>query len=260
MRVRWVQRCLTSYSRVLPDFVIIGAQRAGTTSLYSHLTKHPAIIPSLVKEIHYFDVNPHRPRWWYRAHFPRRSQIEEGYDERRITGEATPRYLYHPGADERLHALLPGAKLIVLLRNPADRALSHYFFLKGKDAPLSGLREAVEREAEAISTKNAIAAETGESFLRRGLYLEQLERWYKLFPRKQIQVLPSERFLAEPRETLAQVQRFLGLREVLEDDYRRLHATSYPELDESLRTWLSDFYRPHNDRLFELLGERFDWI
>jgi hypothetical protein len=244
---------------VLPDFIIIGAQRAGTTSLYSHLSKHPAIIPSLCKEIHYFDVNPHRPQWWYRAHFPRRSQMRGESGELRITGEATPRYLYHPGADERLHALLPKAKLIVLLRNPADRALSHYFFLKGKDAPLSALHEAVEREAETLSSNTASSAEKGESYLRRGLYAEQLERWLRLFPREQMLVLQSERFLAEPRETLAQVQSFLGLRQALEDDYRRLHATAYPALDESLRSWLAEFYRPYNERLFELLGQQYDW-
>lgn len=258
MRVRWVERCLSSYVRVLPDFVIIGAQRAGTTSLYSHLTKNPSVIRAQCKEIHYFDVNPHRPRWWYRAHFPRRSQIEDGFDERRITGEATPRYLYHPGADERLHALLPNAKLIVLLRNPAERALSHYFFLYGKDAPLHELREAVEREAEAL-VRGVAATDRGESYLRRGIYVEQLERWLRLFPRSQMLVLQSERFSAETRETMESVFRFLEIRVDLAVNYRRMHATSYPALDDSLRTWMSDFFRPHNERLFELLGERYDW-
>lgn len=258
MRVRWVERCLSSASRALPDFVIIGAQRAGTTSLYSHLTKHPDIIPAQCKEIHYFDVNPHRPQWWYRAHFPKRSQLNSESGERRITGEATPRYLYHPGADERLHALLPDARLIVLLRNPTERALSHYFFLYGKEAPLSALREAVEREAEAFG-EGAERSERGESYLRRGVYADQLERWWRLFPREQFLVIQSERFLSAPRETLARVQAFLGLREMLEDDYRRLHATAYPDLDESLRTTLSEFFRPHNERLFELLEDRFDW-
>jgi hypothetical protein len=253
-RLQWANRCLTASLRALPDFVIIGAQRAGTTSLYSHLSDHPDVVPAYCKEVHYFDVNSYRSANWYRAHFPLRSELDGG----RMTGEATPRYLVQPGADERLQALLPSSKLIVLLRNPADRALSHYFFLYGKDAPVEEFRQAVEREAQALGSGGPLD-DGAKSYLGRGVYVEQLERWFSLFPREQILVLQSERFLAEPRETLARVQQFLGLREALEDDYRRLHATSYPELDESLRTWLAEFFRPHNERLFQLLAERFDW-
>src|SRR5690606_2828029 len=101
---RWAARCLTSRRRALPDFVIIGAQRAGTTSLYSHLSEHSAILPAFRKEVHYFDVLADRSENWYRAHFPLRSELEAS-GQRRLTGEATPRYLYHPGADRRLHAL-----------------------------------------------------------------------------------------------------------------------------------------------------------
>lgn len=252
-RLTWAKRCLTASRRALPDFVIIGAQRAGTTSLYSHLCEHPDVVPAYCKEVHYFDVNSDRGEGWYRAHFPLRSELEGG----RITGEATPRYLVHPGADERLRALCPSAKLIVLLRNPAERALSHYFFLYGKDAPLSEFRESVEREVDVIAS--GAPDDGAKAYLRRGLYVEQLERWLRLFPREQLLVLQSERFLAERRETVARVQQFLALREVLEEEYRRLHATSYPELDPSLRSWLSEFFQPHNERLYQLLSERYDW-
>ncbi len=233
--------------------MIIGAQRAGTTSLYSHLCEHPDVVPAFCKEVHYFDVNSDRDEGWYRAHFPLRFELEGG----RITGEATPRYLVHPGADERLRSLCPSAKLIVLLRNPAERALSHYYFLYGKDAPLMEFRDAVEREAETISSGET--RDETKAYLRRGIYVDQLMRWLRLFPREQLLVLQSERFLEKRRETVARVQQFLGLREVLETEYRRLHTTAYPEIDPTLRCWLSDFFRPHNERLYEHLGETYDW-
>lgn len=118
--IRWRYRRATSSLRALPDFVVIGAQRSGTTSLFDYFLNHPQVRPALKKELHFYDLHHERGVGWYRASFPRRRQLSNG----RITGEATPNYLVHPLAPERLHAVTPNAKLIALLRNPTDRAHS----------------------------------------------------------------------------------------------------------------------------------------
>ncbi|MEJ2557594.1 MAG: sulfotransferase domain-containing protein, partial [Anaerolineae bacterium] len=122
-------RLITRFMRVLPDFLIIGAQKCGTDSLFRYLGGHPCIKLASSKEAHYFDLKFDKGINWYRSHFP---LIPYKYSVKRlrkqdlITGEATPYYLFHPHAPGRAAAIVPHVKLIVLLRNPADRAYSHY--------------------------------------------------------------------------------------------------------------------------------------
>ena len=108
----------TSRHRPLPDFLILGAQKAGTTALYQSLCRHPRVSAAFTKEVHYFDLQPDRSDRWYRGHFPRRPQ-RTGSSKRFLTGEATPYYLFHPSVPERVAEKVPHAKLIVLLRDPS---------------------------------------------------------------------------------------------------------------------------------------------
>jgi hypothetical protein len=123
-----LKRLITSPLRLKPNFIIIGAQRCGTTSLYNYLTRHPSILPARVKEVHYFDYKSYRGLLWYKANFPMLTHKLKRYIKQKtiITGEASPFYLYHPHAFKRIAQVLPNIKLIVILRNPVDRALSHY--------------------------------------------------------------------------------------------------------------------------------------
>ena len=109
--------------------ILLGAQRAGTTSIHSHLGKHPGVYLSKTKEIHYFDNYQEQGLGWYRSHFPTRGWVEGrsrelGYEK--VIGEGTPYYLFHPEVPSRIHEAIPSARLVVLLRNPVDRALSHF--------------------------------------------------------------------------------------------------------------------------------------
>ena len=125
-----VYRAVTSPIRLLPDFLIIGTQRGGTTSLYHYLQAHPCIRPASTKEVHFFDTKFHKGLAWYRGHFPTRieqSSVNRLHGHSLMTGEATALYLFHPHAPKRVAKALPFVKLIVLLRNPVDRALSHYY-------------------------------------------------------------------------------------------------------------------------------------
>ena len=144
-------RLITSPLRRLPDFVIIGAMKSGTTSLYSFIVKHPAVAPAAKKELHYFSVQYARGELWYRSNFPTnlsRCIFYKKTSQRLHSGEASPLYLFYPLVPGRMKKTLPDVKLIVILRNPVDRAYSHYYHsLRSNIEPMS-FEKAVELEGE----------------------------------------------------------------------------------------------------------------
>lgn len=255
-------RRLTSRARVLPDYLVIGAQKAGTTSLYYYLVDHPHVAAALEEEVHFFDLNYGRGLGWYRAHFPL------GLGEGRIVGESTPYYLFHPHVPQRVRQVVPDAKLIVLLRNPVDRAYSHYqhSVRQGRE-PLS-FEESIEVEEERIApeTRRLLADEgynsfvhQHQSYLARGLYLDQLKAWRALFPEEQMLVLSAEEFRADTSAVFGEILRFLELPPCDLKEYRRYNAWSYPKMEASTRRYLVDYFRPHNEKLYEYLSRSFDW-
>jgi len=252
--------------RVLPDFLILGAQKAGTTSLHAYLSEHPQVAPGLVKEIHFFDYNFQRGVGWYRAHFPTIAERWQG--KFRVTGEGSPYYLFHPRAPARAAQVVPHAKLLVLLRNPVDRAYSHYYHQVRLGLEAVTFDAALEQEParlvgefEQLLTDDEYYSFNYQnySYLARGMYADQLERWLRYFPRKQFLILQSERFYADPARALRQVTEFLGLPEWSPAGFEIKNDGSYPPLDPARRAELVEFFAPHNARLFELLNETFDW-
>jgi hypothetical protein len=255
----------------LPDFLVLGAQKAGTTSLYAYLRAHPAVLGPSWKEVSYFDRHYWRGEKWYRGHFPtaprarlvkRRTGLEPS------VGEASPGYLLHPSAPERVAALLPDVRMIALVRDPVERAYSHYQHevALGRE-PLSfeqALRQEDERMSGEIERMLADPAYFSHAwwnftYLARGRYAEQLERWLSVFPRKQLLVVPSDELLERPAETYARVIDFLGQRSHTLRRYPRLYARSYPEMSSTTRDFLADYYTEPNRRLYELLGRDLDW-
>lgn len=207
----------TAKLRVLPDYLIIGAQKAGTSALQRYLETTPGVQAPLVKEVHYFDNHYGAGADWYRAHFPTRRAVVSG----QITGEASPYYLLHPWAPARVAALLPDVRLIVLLREPARRAYSHFQHSRalGRE-PLTSFDEALDREAARTAGGWAELSRTGRrqpavewySYMRRGRYAAQLARWYKQFPPERLLVIFSEELFADPQPQLERVHAHLGLR------------------------------------------------
>lgn len=257
----WTYGRATSFARPLPDFLIVGAQKAGTTALYAYLRWHPAITGPSWKEVSYFDRHYRRGASWYRGHFP----IRAGG---RLVGEASPGYLFHPLAPERVRATVPEAKLIALLRDPVDRALSHYHHevALGRE-PLS-FEEAIE--AEPVRTRGEeqqLAREPGYfshpwwdyTYLARGRYAEQLERWLAVFPREQLLVVPSEELAADPGQIYARVLEFLGAPRHELASYPRVYEQEYAELRAETRRSLAEYFAEPNRRLYELLGRDFGW-
>ena len=146
-------RRMSSGVRPLPDFLVIGAARSGTTSLYRYLERHPAIAAASMKEIHYFSIDHWRGVEWYRAHFPTamtRKIVTWRGDARCQTGEATPYYLFHPLAPERIADALPDIRLVILLRNPIDRAFSHYLHEVALGIEELPFERAIDEEPRAI--------------------------------------------------------------------------------------------------------------
>jgi Sulfotransferase domain len=269
-RAKWRYRVATSAQRVFPRLIIIGAQRAGTSSLFSYLIGNPAIVRPQSKEIHYFDVNYHRGVSWYRAHFPRRDHLERLTDRlgtESISLEASPYYLLHPLAPCRVRGLLPDVKLVVMLRDPVDRAISHYHHSSERCEHLT-FEQAIEREPERITSdiERILTVPLSHgldhryfSYLARGRYAEQLERWFSVFRRDQFLILDSGDFFVNPSRALRRTCAFIELPAHSLPSYEPLGAGNYPPLDPAIRERLQRYFAPHNERLWELIGEEFDW-
>jgi len=267
-----LQRSLTAGLRTLPDYLVLGAQKAGTTSLHRYLEQHPGVAPSAVKEIHYFSLEWSRGERWYRSHFPtalRRARSRRLQGRDLLSGEASPYYLFHPLAPRRARQTVPDARLIVLLRNPVERARSHYHHnVRWGVEELPTLAEAVEREPERLAgeRERLLADERYQSFhhrhhsyLARGVYVEQLRAWLEHFPSGQILVLESGEFLRDTPAVFRQVLEFLGLPPWEPGEYGLHNQGSAPPLEPALRQRLAAWFAPHNRALYELLGRDLGW-
>lgn len=264
-------RLLTGPLRVLPDFIIIGAQKGGTSSLFRYLTDHPAVAASVGKEVHYFDWHFHRGEHWYRAHFPtatHRAIFRARTGQSLVTGEASPYYLLHPHTPKRVKAVVPEVKLIALLRDPVERTLSAYHHQVRRGSESLPLLEAIDREPERLAREIERLAhdETYNSFahrhfsyLSRGIYADQLAAWFREFPRDRLLVIRSEDFFSSPALSFAQVLDFLGLPRWEPPRFARFNAAEYADMDPATRNRLIEYFAPHNKRLYDLLGRDFGW-
>ncbi len=262
----------TSALRIFPDFLVIGAQRSGTTSLYRALVRHPDVARTVMgKGVHFFDVDHARGAEWYRGHFPTaaRRRIAALGGRNLVTGEASPYYLFHPLAPERVAGLLPDVRLIAMLRDPVARAFSHYqHFVRRGIEPLPTFEAALDAEPGRLAGEEARIRSDPTyrawnhqhfSYVARGLYAEQLERWFARFPRERLLVLRSEDVFAEPEVAFERVEAFLGLAHRPPPRFDRLNAESYAGMSEDTRARLVLRFEQPNDRLRELLGPGFRW-
>jgi hypothetical protein len=262
LRARW--RNHTGWSGKLPDFVVVGTQKGGTTELYDQLVKHPQIAPAFAKEVHFFDANFSKGPEWYTAFFPPAHRATAVT----LTGEASPCYLFHPDAARRAAATVPDARIILLLRNPVDRAYSHYHHEVRIGYETHSFESAIEREQMRLSGEKAKMLREQEyysdrymhySYLSRGIYIQQLHAWYQHFPREQILVLKSEDFYAKTPAVMSQVFEFLGLPDRQSVKLQRHKSFPYPKMEETLRRRLAEYFVPYNQELYDYLGRDFCW-
>lgn len=261
----------TASFRPLPEFLVVGAQRAGTTSLYRYLLQHPGVISTrLTKGVHWFDEHFDEPVSWYRGHFPttlQRRQVGRRIGYPPVTGEASPYYLFHPHVPSRIAAAVPDASIIAILRDPVERAWSHY-------------QHNVARSMEPLSFADALAAEPDRlagaeerlrrpgfvdlrhrrgSYVARGRYLEQLERvWSVIRPDKAL-VLFTDELDRDPIATLARVHTFLGLVPVAPTITRRWNEQPRADLPPGTRDFLEAAFADPDRLLAERLGAALPW-
>ncbi|HEY0389720.1 MAG TPA: sulfotransferase domain-containing protein [Gaiellales bacterium] len=271
-RARMRFRSATRNHRALPDFLILGGQRCGSTSLYTMLCEHPQVMPASHKEPHFFDVNHLRGQAFYRRLFPLRAHMRAR--ARRIgaaviTGEGTTHYLSQPAVPARVAAMLPHVRLVAILRDPVERAYSHYQLARRNGRELLGFEEALAAEDERLAGEEerllADPAYRGDayavqSYRTRGLYLRQLEWWWQHVPAERLLVLRSEDMFADPAPVYRQVTDFLGIEHHARSDrFPARNQVSYSDMDAGTRAELRAFYAGPNRALEERLGRAMHW-
>jgi hypothetical protein len=253
---------------MLPSFLIVGAQRGGTSSMKRALSQHPAVFdPILHKEVHYFDLAYHRGLGWYRSRFPLQAR-EWMAGTPAVAFESTPYYMFHPLAPERIARDLPDVKLLVLVRDPTERAYSahaHELFLRYETEPFERALELeatrLEGEAERIVNEQGYASFSHQhhAYRARGQYAEQLERLESVFGHERIHVVDSEAFFAKPEPIYDAVLEFLGLPHRGYPPFERYNARARAPMSSTVRAALDEHYRPYDERLAKWLGRDPSW-
>jgi len=254
-----------------PSFFLIGGMKCGTTSLFNNLALHPNVAAPVSKEIRYFDFFYHRQKEWYNAHFPMKImlKLKHGEDfEAFQTGEASPSYLFNPHTPARVKDYNSDARIIVMLRNPVDRALSHYnHTARYTNEPLS-FEEAVNTEESRIGHEMKRHLEDPKflgdnrilySYLARGHYLEQLTPWFDTFSKENILVIKSEDYFEDTHKIYSDVLEFLGLPHWTRNSFAKLNTARYSPLSEELKDQLYAYFEPYNQQLYKYLGHSFNW-
>jgi sulfotransferase family protein len=263
---------VTGSLRLLPSFLIVGGQRCGTNSLYEYLAGHPNVARAIPgQEIHFFDWNFDRGMAWYRGHFP--TSLRAGIARRLKgtdlkTGESSPYYMVHPLAPGRIARTLPHTKVIVLLRNPIDRAYSHYQHERRKGIERISFDDAIKWESWRVAGELDRMAHHPAyrsfnhqhfSYVTRGVYVDQLERLFRAIDKRRVLVVLSEDLFVQPAAVYGRVLAFLGLPPHLPSTYPTFNPGRYPELSPATRRRLAGMFEEPNHRLAELLGRRLRW-
>ncbi len=263
---------LTHAARMLPSFLIVGAQRCGTTSMYRALEQHPAVLRALLhKGVHYFDTDYPRGLDWYQGHFPltahaRLRQRSVGVPP--LTFEASPYYMFHPMAAERIARDLPGAKLLVLLRDPVERAYSAHAHELARGYETEPFERALELEDARLAgeTERLMAdpaynshSHQHHAYRSRGQYIEQLERLERCVGRGRIHVVDCGDWFTAPQGAFDAVLDFLGLPAHPGIAFDKHNARDRSPMPDRLRADLREHFRPYDKRLASWLGRDLSW-
>lgn len=256
----------------LPDYVIVGAQKAGTSTLAAALARHPYIYNALRKEVHFFDLRRgSHSLSWYRGHFPAVRWISAFDRRRRVIGEASPSYMFFPDCAPAMAAVCPHAKILIALRDPVTRAVSHYYHnrrvvphIETEMDPTTAIFTEHLRVGDTLTrlawaTRDERARAARFAYLSRGHYAEQIERYLASFSRQQVMVIDMEDMARDPRGLSERLCDFLGVdRGPLEFQIRNEGESRLR--DPELTARLAEHFRPYNDRLQALGIGNFNWI
>lgn len=257
---------------MMPQFIICGAQRCGTTSMYQALRQHPAILrPVMRKGIHYFDVDYARDMPWYRSHFPLKATAQRrtrrlGCDV--MTFESSPYYLFHPLVAQRIASDLPDAKILILVRDPVERAYSAYAHEFARGFESEPFERALELEDNRLSGEEARLityptslshAHQHQAYLRRGLYMNQITRMIDAVGPERMRVIDAEDFFVDPAPVWCEVLEFLGLPDHPGPEFKRHNARPRSAMPGSVRRSLEERFEDADARLSLWWGRTPSW-
>lgn len=244
----------------LPDFLVIGPQKSGTTALYQYLTNHPHICPASVKEIFFFDSKYDFGINWYKSHFPFLPEFDY------LTGEASATYFNNVKVVERIAKTLPNVKLIFTIRDPVDRAISDYHMKLRQGLETRTIEEAINSEIILLQEDSFDFLDPGwdffqesKGYVRNGLYLYFLRVYLANFDPKNTILINSQKLLDFPRETMRNVFEFLEV-EDYNDSYPLVNKGNYSKkISQTITNELSNFFEPHNQLLEKFLDYKLNW-
>lgn len=253
---------MTASLRPMPDFLIIGAQKAGSSALYKFICAHPNVKRALVKEPHFFSLEYFSKNLsWYRAQFPIRSKGT-------LVGEASPSYCTDPLAPERVKKEIPKTKLIFIVRDPVDRAISNYFHSVKYGWETLNIQDAFNRPLEEFektlesmekSTEYVGSFYNRHAYIHRGFYALQLKRWLMHFPKEQLLVVENNDLLTQPQMVYRQICEFLELEQWQPDSFGKHNVGKTKDVNTELKEHLRKIYREPNQEFFKMIGREYPW-
>ena len=255
--------------RAQPDFLVIGAKRAGSTTLFRGLVDSGGIAPMVParerrKGVYFFDVHHANGGRWYLGHMPLRANLAG-----RSLGEASPYYLSHPLAAARAAALIPNAKIVAVLRDPIERAHSHYRerckqgveYLPTFDDAIEAESERLEGEVDAMLADPTYVSWNHLNFgyLAQSRYASSMRRWFDAFDRDQILVLRAEDLYRDPARVVNEVRSFIGLETTPPMDVAHHNKLEPGRMSEATVAYLKSRLVPEVRQLQELVGRDMGW-
>ena len=252
---------LTSSFRVLPDFLVIGSKRCGTTSLYEYLGQHPCIKKSSHDHIGFFDDNFHLGMGFYKSFFPTifEKMFFEFKNGKLLTNDVTSSYIQNSQTATKIFQTLPNTKIIAILRNPIDRAYSEYNLDLRANPDIQSFETIIQNEIDNMGNKNDDEVIKNKHYLKKGIYFDQLKPWFKLFPKKNILILSTEKFGKDTNNIFNIIFEFLNLENYNIENSKRMQKGTYTKLNSKTREKLLKFYKLKNNQLYDLINEKFDW-
>ena len=258
---------ITGPIRSLPDFIIIGTVRSGTTSLYYNICQHQCVLTAAYDELGFFDSNYHLGLNWYRSLFPTlfSKWVVKQKTQFAITGEDTPFYIWNPLVAKRILKIIPNVKLIVLFRNPVDRAYSNYHLAVREGSENLSFEDAIQSELDSLKNSKIKSDDdvkkytVPRSYIAKGFYADQLKIWLKLFKSKQLFITSTEDFESNANNTLNKIYDFLEIPQINLKNLEKHKVASYPPMKDETRKFLVDLYKIHNEELFRMISKEFDW-
>ena len=249
VKLNWQQ-----HKQKAPDFLVIGATKCGTTSLFFYLSQHPHILPPHKKEINFFNHNYNYGTAWYLAHFP---AITDG--KKYLTGEASPLYIYNNQVRTRIKQLFPNTKIIVMLRDPVARTISEYYHAANHGLEERSLNTIISQEKKRLSMKSRSEALANFGYLLNSIYLDKISQWLTDFSPENILIIDSELFFKQTDQVMQQVWQFLNLPAIAQLQKIRYNVGTYPPVSQEINQQLQEFFQPYNQELARYLKRKFSW-